>query len=172
MRNLKLYILIACLLCACMISACNGKGMTAINNQREYGVFLSVEDNLDSLDEYKTIVIDAQYFGTSEIKEFKNREHKVYSYINVGSLEDFRDYYDTYKDLSIGGYEHWDDEIWIDVSDERWQDFILNTLAPDLLNKGIDGFFVDNCDVYYQCETELILDGLSNIMQGLKNTVS
>ena len=56
-------------------------------------VFLSVTENLNSLKDYKTIVIDAQYFEKVEIDSFKNEGHQVYSYINIGSIENFRDYY-------------------------------------------------------------------------------
>ena len=135
----------------------------------KYGVFLDYDGDLSELNKYNYIVIDAQYHGRDEIVDFSNGYQKyVYSYINIGSIEDFRDYYDEYADLALGDYENWDGEKWIDVSDPRWQDFILNDLAPELLEKGIDGFFVDNCDVYYNYPTEEIMEGLTVIMKGLK----
>lgn len=138
--------------------------------EADYGVFLSLEDHVDRLKEYNTVVIDAQYYSEAEIRDIKSSGTKVYSYINVGSLESFRDYYDEYKDLTLGVYEHWEDESWIDVSDERWQEFITAKLAPELLNKGIDGFFVDNCDVYYVYREKEILEGLAFIMKSLVDT--
>jgi hypothetical protein len=115
-------------------------------------------------------VIDAHYFTKEEIDQFRSDGHKVYSYINVGSLEDFRDYYQEYKTLTLDPYENWDEEYWVDVSDSRWQDFIVGNLMPSLLQKDIDGFFVDNCDVYYQYPTEEMMDGLSTIMHALIDT--
>ena len=135
-----------------------------------YGVFLSVEKNLDRLKDYEIVVIDAQHFKKEEIEAFKARGHKVYSYINIGSLENFRSYYKEYKDLKLGKYEHWDEEIWINVADQRWQDFMTNTMIPQLTAKGIDGFFVDNCDVYYNYPKKEILDGLTVIMKALVAT--
>lgn len=139
-----------------------------------YGVFLNYEEPLMDLSyDYDTIVIDAQEKSEADIAYFHDyydSDKYVFSYINVGSLENFRDYYDDYADLALGVYENWEDEVWINVADERWQDFILNTLAPELIDKGIDGFFVDNCDVYYQYPTEEMLHGLSVIMEGLKDT--
>lgn len=136
----------------------------------KYGVFLDYDGNLSELDDYNYIVIDAQYHSRDEIVDFAYGYQKyVYSYINIGSVEDFRDYYDEYSDLALGDYENWDGEEWVDVSDERWQNFILNELAPELLEKGINGFFVDNCDVYYNYPTEDILNGLAVIMRGLKD---
>lgn len=135
-----------------------------------YGVFLSVTKNIDRLKDYETVVIDAQHFTKEQIEAFKARGHKVYTYINIGSLENFRPYYKEYKDLKLGKYEHWDEEIWINVADRRWQDFMLNDMIPNLTAKGIDGFFVDNCDVYYNYRKPGILDGLTSIMKALVAT--
>ena len=140
------------------------------NEMKPYGVFLSYEDDLESLSNYKTVVIDAQYFEADEIKAFKSKGHKVFSYINIGSLEDFRDYYDDYKDLKLADYEHWEGEIWIDVSDSRWQEFIVGELIPELAGKGIDGFFVDNCDIYYCFPTVDIMNGISGMMFSMVDT--
>lgn len=60
----------------------------------KYGVFLSEIKNLSRLGDYETVVIDAQYFSKEEIDAFKSEGHKVYSYINIGSIEEFRPYYD------------------------------------------------------------------------------
>lgn len=135
-----------------------------------YGVFLSICENIEQFADYEIVVIDAQYYPKEELDAFRSKGHKVFSYINIGSLEDFRDYYDEYKDLSLGAYEHWEEEVWVDVSQKRWQDFMLNDIAAGLLEKDIDGFFVDNCDVYYVHPKQEILEGLTMIMKGLKAT--
>ena len=147
------------------VTACNFS-----STSKAYGVFLGVNDDLDSLSNYNTVVIDAQNFSAGEINKFREKGHKVFSYINIGSLEDFRDYYDEYADLALGEYEHWDEEVWIDVSDTRWQTFITAELVPVLEGKGIDGFFVDNCDVYYNYPTPEILNGLTVMMTAMVNT--
>ena len=159
----KCSLIIAAALISLVITSCS-------YNDDQYGVFLSYEDDLEKLSAYDTVVIDAQYYEKESIENFKQQGHTVYSYINVGSLETFRDYYDEYRDLTLGDYEHWDEERWIDVSSPIWQDFVLETLAPELLEKGIDGYFVDNCDVYYQYPEPEMLEGLSVIMEGLKST--
>ena len=136
----------------------------------DYGVFLSVTEDIESLGDFGTVVIDAQYFSKEEIDAFRAKGHKVFSYINVGSIEDFRDYYSEFKDLALGEYENWDEESWIDASSSRWQTFLIEGIIPSLLEKDIDGFFVDNCDVYYHYPTEQILDGLTKIMRSLVGT--
>lgn len=136
--------------------------------QKQYGVFLDFDGNIGELSDYEYLVIDARYHDKSEFLGKPDEQH-IYSYLNIGSLEDFSDYYDTYSDLALGPYEHWEEEQWVDVSDERWQKFILNELAPEVFSKGIDGFFVDNCDVYYNYPTDEILNGLAVIMKGLRS---
>ena len=135
-----------------------------------YGVFLGINDNLAQFKDYEIVVIDAQYFSGEEIDSFRSEGHQVYTYLNIGSLEDFRDYYEEYRDLSLGEYEHWEEEVWVDVSQQKWQDLILKELVPELLEKHVDGFFVDNCDVYYVHEKPEILEGLGVIMQALVAT--
>ena len=50
------------------------------------------------------------------------------------------------------------------------QDLILKDIAPALLEKGVDGFFADNCDVYWVHPEEQIPDGPAVIMKGLMQT--
>ena len=136
----------------------------------KYGVFLGAEpEDVPAMKPYEIIVLDAQYFSKETIKELKDSGHTVYSYINVGSIENFRPYYKDYEKFALGDYEHWDEEKWVDVSQKEWQDFIVKDLAVKLLDKGIDGFFVDNADVYYNYEREEIFEGMTAILKGLKN---
>lgn len=141
--------------------------------QKPYGVFLNLNKrNIKKLYKYKTVVIDAQFFTKKEISNIKKHKVKVYSYINIGSLEKFRPYYNKFKNLTLGRYENWDEERWINVASKSWQNFITGNLARKLLKKGISGFFVDNCDVYYNYPRKNIYIGLIKILQALrrKNT--
>lgn len=159
----------ACVLMALLMTAA-AAGCAAQPQKSDYGVFLSIEGDLDRLSGYKTVVIDAQYFSKEQINSLKGEGKTVYSYLNIGSLEDFRDYFDAYGDLILGAYENWEEEYWVDAADERWRAFITGELAPELLEKGIDGFFVDNCDVYYNYPTQRMLNGLAEIMRALVGT--
>ena len=138
-------------------------------NNREYGVFIGVgKDKLPYIKNYNLIVIDAQYYTKQDIIKLKSQGNKkIFSYLNVGSLENFRDYYDEYKDIIISSYEHWDEEFWIDISDEKWQKHILNT-ANLFKDKGIDGLFLDNLDIYYVYKTDLIYKSLLDILTRLQ----
>ncbi len=138
--------------------------------EEDYGVFLSLDNSdLSIFLNYKLVVIDAQYFDKSDIDFLHENGIEVYSYLNIGSLENFRDYYNTYEEYTLEVYENWEEEKWVDVSVKVWQDFITDELANQLFEKGIDGFFIDNCDVYYIYNETKIYNGLETILRKLKN---
>jgi hypothetical protein len=115
----------------------------------DYGVFIgSSPREIKKLAKYDEVVIDGFYFTKDNIDYLHKRGVKVYSYINIGSLEKFRPYYYDFKHITLDPYENWHDERWIDVSNKKWQDYIINSIAKNLSHKGIDGFFIDNVDVY------------------------
>lgn len=140
---------------------------TSAFEEHDYGVFLNADaSSLEQLKKYDLIVIDAQYFTKSDIELLHQNGTRVYTYLNIGSIENFREYYTTYEKLTIGRYENWDEEKWVDVADPDWQKFI-EQLSQELFEKGVDGFFIDNCDVYYYAPRESIFEGLTAILQNI-----
>lgn len=140
---------------------------TSTFEKNDYGVFLNADaSSLEQLKKYDLIVIDAQYFNKSDIELLHQNGTRVYTYLNIGSIENFREYYTSYEKLTIGRYEHWDEEKWVDVADPDWQKFI-EQLSQELFEKGVDGFFIDNCDVYYYAPRESIFEGLTAILQNI-----
>lgn len=146
----KLTALAALFVLTFIIEGCFVKGCKAETlGKRDYGVFLNADDSsLERLEMYETIVIDAQYFTKKDIEQLHENGTTVYTYLNIGSIENFREYYTAYEELAIGSYEHWDEEKWVDAASPDWQRFIMQ-LARELYEKEVDGFFIDNCDVYY-----------------------
>lgn len=163
-------VLVMCILVNVIPERINRKNNICKAAKREYyGVFIGAS-RLDykKLGKYDKVVIDAEYFSKAEISKLKKAGvKKVFSYLNVGSLEDFRTYYSDYKDLILGKYENWPGEYWIDVSNKRWQDLCIKR-AKTLKKKGVDGMFIDNCDVYYQYPKEKIYNGLDTILKKIK----
>lgn len=140
---------------------------TSAFEEYDYGVFLNADaSSFEQLKKYNLIVIDAQYFTKNDIELLHQNGTRVYTYLNIGSIENFREYYTTYEKLTIGRYEHWDEEKWVDVADPDWQKFI-EQLSQELFEKGVDGFFIDNCDVYYYAPRESIFEGLTAILQNI-----
>ena len=82
-------------LCCTTALSISGNIVTeAADIKYEYGVFLGAEpEDIPDMESYKKIVVDAQSFSDIQISRLKESGHIVYSYINIGSLENFRDYY-------------------------------------------------------------------------------
>lgn len=150
-----------------LLSACGNESAPGSN----YGVFLSLEGNeaVNASEGYETIVIDAQYLSAEEIAAMHERGQQVYSYLNIGSLENFRPYYEQYKQLERKPYEDWEEESWIDVADGQWQELITTTVARQLLDKGIDGFWVDNVDVYSHFPTDETYNAVETILTSINS---
>ena len=166
----------AILLILLLITVCTGvyayTGLEKDPIRYKYGVFLGVNSGKKAMRKfrkYETIVLDVQNgFDRDDIRTLKDRGHRVLSYINVGAVENYRDYYNDYLDLTLGKYDNWPDERWVDVSVSKWQDFILKDLSERIMDTGVDGFFVDNIDVYYHYHSEPIYTGVETILKGLK----
>ena len=135
----------------------------------KYGVFLGVEkEDFKKIKNYDLIVIDADNLTKDDIKTLKKQGNKkIFSYINIGSLEKFRSYYDDFKDITLGDYENWDDEKWVDVTNKRWKAHI-SKLSKKLKSKGIDGYFADNIDVYYHYNSPNVYSSLLEILAEMK----
>ncbi|MCR4616713.1 MAG: endo alpha-1,4 polygalactosaminidase [Lachnospiraceae bacterium] len=145
----------------------------------KYAVLLGVneEDIINRSKGYDIIVVDGIDYSKETVEKLKgngksngkdNGKRKyVYAYLSIGSLENYRSYYDEFKDITIGEYENWPDEYWVDVSDEKWQRLIVDELGSQMLEKGFDGLFLDNADVYYNFPTDDIYEGLFKIIEGL-----
>ena len=151
----------------------------AASDPKDYGVFVGVETRnlsteektkyIETIGQYKEVVIDASTWSKKDLKKLrKYKTKKIYSYIDIGSLENYRSYWKQFKDHKLDRYENWPDEWWMDVSYKKWQTYMVDTYAVKLSKKGIDGFFVDNCDVYYHYKTTKIYNGLTKILKGLR----
>lgn len=138
--------------------------------QSNYGVFIGLNpSDINKLTSYKEVVIDASYYTKAQIDFLHKKGVKVYSYLNIGSIETFRSYYNDFVSITLSNYENWDNEKWIDVSNTKWKDYVVNTLAKNLKAKGIDGFFLDNIDVYTQYKNDSTFNGILDIITRLNS---
>jgi hypothetical protein len=133
-----------------------------------YGVFIgSSPETINEFIDFDEIVIDAFYYDNDQIDTLHKENVKVYSYLNIGSIEDFRPYYDYFKDMTLDDYENWPEEKWLDLANEKCRNYIIDVLAKNLYDKGIDGFFLDNLDNYYLYNNYEVYTGLLDIITRL-----
>ena len=133
-----------------------------------FGVFIGIgRKDIKKLNPYQTVIIDAEHFTKADITSLKQAGKTVYTYLDIGSLEDFRTYYKKYKRLAISKYDGWEGEEWVNVADKSWQKFMIKR-AKEFKKKGVDGFFIDNTDVYYQYPRKGIYKGIIKILTDIK----
>lgn len=136
-------------------------------NQSNYAVLVGLApEDAAVLTNYQTVVIDAQYFTKEEIASIQQAGTQVYTYLNIGSIETFREGYESVKDCILSPYENWPGEYWVDVSRPEWQAFVADE-AKSLAEKGVSGFFLDNADVFHLYPSEAIYEGLNATLQML-----
>jgi cysteinyl-tRNA synthetase len=111
---------------------------------------------------FRVINIDADpgvgAFTPAQIRVLKaGGRNRVISYMNVGSCENFRDYFKSAprgmvpcKDnlrAQKGRYAGYPTEIWMDPSNPDYQTLIVDHVALRLAKTGVDGFYLDNLEI-------------------------
>lgn len=115
----------------------------------KYGVFLGAnETDKEKIAGFNNAVIDVDEFSSESISYIRNKGTTIYGYLSVGTLENYRSWYDQFKDYTFMDYENWPDERWMDISQTLWQNHLFYE-ASRFFNMGVKGIFMDNFDVYY-----------------------
>ena len=166
MTRVKKFVCIIMAAVLIMLAACQKEQLEA--GTTSYGVFIGIDhDNIGRLDNYDIVVVEPNEFSKKEVGELHEKGKTVYAYLNIGTVETFRSYFDDFENITLDLYGDWPDEYWIDVSNKAWQEYCLN-LALKIKKKGFDGFFIDNLDVYHYYPNKGIYDGICNILRRLK----
>ena len=141
----------------------------------DYGAFLGRSDNnVTDFNNYKYISLELDEFSDTNINRLSNKGVNFLAYLNVGSLENYRDYYEDYESITFKDYDNWPDERWIDVSNTSWQNFVVNTLAKGFKDRNVLGVYLDNVDVYSIAKEDGLnfnayATGLKNIIKGVSD---
>ncbi|MBC7804725.1 MAG: endo alpha-1,4 polygalactosaminidase [Akkermansiaceae bacterium] len=98
---------------------------------------------------------DGGNFTRAQLALLKNGgRNRVISYLNIGSSEKFRTYWDTVptgftpaKKFAIAPYSGYPDEQWMDLGNPGYQNLAVNHVAARLAAKGVDGFYLDNMEL-------------------------
>ena len=111
-----------------------------------YGVFLGLNGTMSRLEKFHIVVIEPEEYTLEKVKKLKKQGKRVIAYLNVGSIEKSRSYFKQFKSITLGDYEGWPDEKWIDISKKSWKEFLVKQAAK-WIAQGYDGFYIDNLDV-------------------------
>lgn len=140
-----------------------------VKADEEYGVFIGLDQpDAEKTSGYKTVVIEPSVYTSSDIEAMHEEEQTVWGYLDVGSLEEYSSYFEEFRDDALGEYDGWDGEYWADVTDEEFTEFLTEDLADEYAKLGLDGFFLDNFDVYDMYETDEVYESLCDVLSRLR----
>lgn len=124
---------------------------------------------VNELSLYERVVLQPEHTSAWQIQQLKAENSKVIAYLSIGEGTD-SDAQASLADI-VAYNENWNSQV-MDLTDKRWQDFLINQ-AKLSLEQGFEGFFLDTLDSYYLAnfsEKEIAAQqqALSDIISKLK----
>lgn len=142
----------------------------------DYKVFLTSSSKARGLKKTAkpcTIVIEPEDFNKEQVLELKKKGYRVLGYLNIGSIEDTRSYYNQLKPYRIMKdgkpyqLEDWPHEWWIDLRRTKVRDFIVNR-AKEVQKVGCDGWWCDNIDIYEYNGGSAMFQAVASVLRRIK----
>ncbi|HEY9722246.1 MAG TPA: endo alpha-1,4 polygalactosaminidase [Oscillatoriaceae cyanobacterium] len=84
------------------------------------------------------------------VADFRRPGQIVVAYLSLGEVNESRPYFATLAHDSgalLGKNPNWPGAVTVDPRSAAWRALVLDRLAPEILAKGYDGFFLDTLDV-------------------------
>jgi endo-alpha-1,4-polygalactosaminidase (GH114 family) len=118
----------------------------AIGNGTVKGSAAEVGDRLGRFD---LVVVDGEDTSANKVGAIHDEpgDTTVLAYLSVGTIEKWRAWYDEVKRFRLKAWQDWKDEWFADVSRPGLRRALADEIAPELLDKGFDGLFLDNTDM-------------------------
>ena len=134
-----------------------------------YKVNLSTKVNTKTLKKGSgIIVVEPDDYKQYEIKVIKDKGYKVLGYLSVGTIETERSFYKKYSKYKLKQLPDWPKEFYIDVRKTDWRKFLAGR-AKEILDKGCDGWWLDNIDVYSEYKSKAMFTALAAVFLKLKD---
>jgi cysteinyl-tRNA synthetase, unknown class len=86
-------------------------------------------------------------YTAADVARLQDQGALVVTYLNVGAAETFRAYWPRVRRFSIEPYEGYPGEHWMEVERPAYRRVLLDEVVPQLVEAGVDGFYLDNLDI-------------------------
>ncbi|MBF8272981.1 MAG: hypothetical protein HW380_2086 [Magnetococcales bacterium] len=95
---------------------------------------------------YDLIVFDSLYHPPLE--RLKERGKTILGYLSLGEVENHRHHFQVVKDqgMLLMENKNWPGSFFVDVRNPLWTAMVIETLIPELLQRGFHGIFIDTMD--------------------------
>ena len=116
----------------------------------------------------KTIlVIQPQDYTNKQIQDLRAAGYTLLGYLSVGSISDQRSYYKTLKPYRLSKLQDWPHEYYIDLRKPAVRDFLANR-TKELSNRGFQGWWLDNLDVYEYHKSTAMYDSIIILLKRIR----
>lgn len=113
---------------------------------KRWVVYYAAELPYSAFYDYDLVVFDSDQYPKFQ----GNRKHGqvILGYLSTSEAEEYRSYYTDIQQMGLlmEASDTWPDHKFIDIRNEQWRDYIVNTLVPHVLEQGFDGVMLDTID--------------------------
>lgn len=102
--------------------------------------------NPEDIKGYDYVILESQFYNVYEIRKIKSQNQKVLAYISIGEVNEYAPHFNEIKAYTSGKNEVWN-SYYLDLKSEKTVNTLLR-IIDRTLEKGYDGFFLDNVDHY------------------------
>lgn len=104
---------------------------------------------------YDWVVLDADnpHFATLRRSFPLEKRPKFLAYVSIGEIEPYRKYFVALKPYALCKNPTWGSYV-ADLRCSQYLDFLFNTIIPEIVRQGFDGFLLDTLDSYELCVPE------------------
>ncbi|MFH1830235.1 MAG: endo alpha-1,4 polygalactosaminidase [Pseudomonadota bacterium] len=136
----------------------------AQNNLLGIGSWLCFYDNAfptKEIPRYDLYILDSS--NHPDLVPLKTHGSKVVGYVSFGEVNKTDPRFDEFmrEGLLVEENENWPGSHRVDIRNDKWHSYVLNTLIPKTLSEGFDGIFIDTIDTAHYLEQVKGMKGAS-----------
>lgn len=137
----------------------------------KYEVYLSTKVKAKNLTKTNknsgTIAVEPEDYTDAEIKAIKKKRKPVLAYLSIGSISTERSFYKKFSKYKKDRLEDWEKEYYMDMTAEPWTNFLIER-AKSLIERGFDGLWLDNLDVYEYYKSTKTFNACKKLLKDIK----
>lgn len=133
----------------------------------KYMVRLTTKVSPSELDKDTLVAVEFDDYTTDEIKKLKATGATVLAYLSVGTAEKDRPAaWEKLKDYAMKQLEDWPEEYYLDLRQTGARKYVIQR-AIELQNKGADGFWADNIDLYEEYPSTEMYNAITAVLDAI-----
>ncbi|MCK5889607.1 MAG: endo alpha-1,4 polygalactosaminidase [Methylococcales bacterium] len=122
---------------------------------------------IDHAAKFQQLIVEPANFSKKEIESLKNKGVRVYAYLSIGEIGQFRSWRDQVDSRWVlGENKNWQSKV-MDMTNLDWHTFLIQQQAMRLWQQGYDGFFLDTIDSH-----KLIVNKPNELLDQHRGTVA